>query len=113
MYSIAKAAQNQLTKCVAQGKSITFPSNNPGKSRYEPVHLWARVVMNHYKVDMSHHEVDMSRPEVDMSHHKVIMSQSHCEPLHWLVVIISNLPFSLTRSRGEYLRVVGILEMVE
>ena len=31
----------------------------------------------------------------------------------WLVVIISNLPFSLTRSRGEYLRVVGILEMVE
>ena len=62
--------------------------------------------MNHYKVDMSH-------PEVDMSHHKVIMSQSHYKPLHWLVVIISNLPFSLTRSRGEYLRVVGILEMVE
>ena len=29
----------------------------------------------------------------------------------WSVVIISNLPFSLTR--GEYLRVVGILEMVE
>ena len=62
--------------------------------------------MNHYKVDMSH-------PEVHMSHHKVIMSQSHCEPIHWLVFIISNLPFSLTRSRGEYLRVVGILEMVE
>ena len=69
--------------------------------------------MNHYKVDMSHHEVDMSYPEVDISHHKVIMSQSHYEPLHWLVVIISNLRFSLTRSRGEYLRVVGILEMVE
>ena len=31
----------------------------------------------------------------------------------WSVVIISNLPLSLTRSRGEYLRVVGILEMVE
>ena len=31
----------------------------------------------------------------------------------WLVVIISTLPFSVTRSRGEYLRVVGILEMVE
>ena len=31
----------------------------------------------------------------------------------WSVVIISNLPFSLTRSRGEYLRVVGITEMVE
>ena len=31
----------------------------------------------------------------------------------WLVVIISNLPFSLTRSTGEYLRVVGILEMVK
>ena len=31
----------------------------------------------------------------------------------WSVVIISNLPFSLTRSTGEYLRVVGILEMVE
>ena len=31
----------------------------------------------------------------------------------WSVVIISNLPFSLTRSRGVYLRVVGILEMVE
>ena len=31
----------------------------------------------------------------------------------WLVVIISILPFSLTRSRGEYPRVVGILEMVE
>ena len=31
----------------------------------------------------------------------------------WLVVIISNLPFSLTRSRGEYLMVVGVLEMVE
>ena len=29
----------------------------------------------------------------------------------WSVVIISNLPFSLTR--GEYLGVVGILEMVE
>ena len=29
------------------------------------------------------------------------------------VVIISKLPFSLTRSRGEYLRVVGVLEMVE
>ena len=29
------------------------------------------------------------------------------------VVIISNLPFSRSRSRGEYLRVVGILEMVE
>ena len=56
---------------------------------------------------MSHHEVDMNHPEVDMSHHKVVMSQSH------YVVIISNLPFSLTRSRGEYLRVVGILEMVE
>ena len=62
--------------------------------------------MNHYKVDMSHREVDMS-------HHKVIMSQSHYEPLRWLVVIISNLTLSLTRSRGEYLRVVGILEMVE
>ena len=69
--------------------------------------------MNHYKVDMSHHEVDMSHPEVDMSHHKVIMSQSHYEPVRWLVVIISKLPFSLTRSRGDYLRVVGILEMVE
>ena len=62
--------------------------------------------MNHYKVDMSH-------PEVDMSHHQVVMSQSHYEPQHWLVVIISNLPFPLTRSRGEYLRVVGIIEMVE
>ena len=31
----------------------------------------------------------------------------------WSVVIISTLPFSLTWSRGEYLRVVGILEMVE
>ena len=31
----------------------------------------------------------------------------------WSVVIISTLPFSVTRSRGEYLRVVGILEMVE
>ena len=31
----------------------------------------------------------------------------------WSVVIISNLPFSLTRRRGEYLRVVGILEMIE
>ena len=41
------------------------------------------------------------------------MSQSHYEPLHWSVVIISNLPFSLTSSRGEYLRVVGIVEMVE
>ena len=62
--------------------------------------------MNHYKVDMSHHEVVMS-------HLKVVMSQSHYEPLHLSVVIISNLPFSMTRSRGEYLRVVGILEMVE
>ena len=69
--------------------------------------------MNHYKVDMSHPENDMSHPEVDMSHHKVdmshhkvVMSQSHYEPLHWLLVIISNLPFLLTR-------VVGILEMVE
>ena len=62
--------------------------------------------MNHYKVDMSHHEVDMS-------HHKVVMSQSHYESLHWSVVIISNLPLPLTRSRGKYLRVVGILEMVE
>ena len=61
--------------------------------------------MNHYKVDMSH-------PEVDMSHHKVVMSQNHYDPLHWSVVIVSNLQFSLTRSRGEYLRVVGILEMV-
>ena len=31
----------------------------------------------------------------------------------WSVVIISTLPFSLTGSRGEYLMVVGILEMVE
>ena len=31
----------------------------------------------------------------------------------WSVVIISTLPLSLTWSRGEYLRVVGILEMVE
>ena len=31
----------------------------------------------------------------------------------WSVVIISTLPFSLTGSRGEYFRVVGILEMVE
>ena len=69
--------------------------------------------MSHHEVDMSHHEVDMSHPEVDMSHHKVVMSQSHYELLHWSVVIISKLPFSLTRSRGEYLRVVGILEMVE
>ena len=69
--------------------------------------------MNHYKVDMSHHKVDMSHPEVDMSHHKVIMSQSHYEPLHWSVVKISNLPFSLTMCMSEYLRVVGILEMVE
>ena len=30
-----------------------------------------------------------------------------------MVLIISNLPFSLTRSRGEYLRVVEILELVE
>ena len=70
-------------------------------------------MMNHYKVDMSHPEVDMSHHEVDMSHPEVVMSQSHYELLHWLVIIISNLPFSLTRSRGEYLRVVGILEMVE
>ena len=69
--------------------------------------------MNHYKVDMSHPKVDMSHHEVDMSHPEVDMSQSNYEPLHWSVVIISNLPFSLTRSRGEYLRVVGILEMVE
>ena len=69
--------------------------------------------MNHYKVNMSHHEVDLSHPEVNMSHHKVIMSQSHYKPLHWSVVIISNLQFLLTRSRGEYVRVVGILEMVE
>ena len=69
--------------------------------------------MNHYKVDMSHPEVDMSHPEVDMSHHKVVMSQSRYEPLHWSIVIISNLPFSLIRSRGKYLRVVGILEMVQ
>ena len=62
--------------------------------------------MNRYKVDMSH-------PEVDMSHPKVVMSQSHYKPLHGSVVIISNLLFSLTRSRDEYLRVVGILEMVE
>ena len=62
--------------------------------------------MNHYKVDMSHHEVDIGHPEG-------VMSQSHYEPLHWSVVIISNLPFLLTRTRGEYLRVVGILEMVE
>ena len=48
-----------------------------------------------------------------MSHPEVVMSQSHYELLHWSVVIISNLPFSLTGSRGEYLRVVGILEMVE
>ena len=31
----------------------------------------------------------------------------------WSVVIMSTLPFSLTWSRGECLRVVGILEMVE
>ena len=31
----------------------------------------------------------------------------------WSVVIISSLPPSLTGSRGEYLRVVGILGMVE
>ena len=31
----------------------------------------------------------------------------------WSVVIISTLPFSLTGSRDEYLRVFGILEMVE
>ena len=31
----------------------------------------------------------------------------------WPVVIMSTLPFSLTWSRGECLRVVGILEMVE
>ena len=30
----------------------------------------------------------------------------------WSVVLISNLPFSHTRSRGEYLRVGGILEIV-
>ena len=30
----------------------------------------------------------------------------------WSVVIILNLPFSLTRSRGEYLRVVGILKIL-
>ena len=69
--------------------------------------------MNHYKVDMSHPEVDMSHPQVDMSHHRVVMSQSNYEPLHSSVVIISNLPFSLTSSRREYLRVVRILEMVE
>ena len=31
----------------------------------------------------------------------------------WAVVKISTLPFSVTRSRGGYLRVVGIIEMVE
>ena len=76
--------------------------------------------MSHPKVDMSHPEVDMSdskvvmsHHEVVMSHHEVVMSQSHYEPLHWSVVKISNLPLSLTRSRDEYLRVVGILELVE
>ena len=69
--------------------------------------------MNHHIVAMSCSEVNMSHPEVDMSHHKVVMSQSHYEPLQWSVVIILNLPFLQTRSRGEYLRVVGILEMVE
>ena len=67
----------------------------PLQSRYEPP------------------EVNMCHPVVDISHPKVVMSLSHYEPLHWSVVIISNLPFSLTRRRGEYLRVVGILEMVE
>ena len=62
---------------------------------------------------MSHPEVDMSHPKVGMSHHKVIMNQSYYEPLDWLVVILSNLPFLRTRSRGKYLRVVGTLEMVE
>ena len=40
---------------------------------------------------------------VPVSHHYFFKS----------VVIISTLPFSLTRSRGEYLRVVGILELFE
>ena len=39
--------------------------------------------------------------------------QSRFVASDWSDVIISNLPFSLTRSRGEYLRVVKILEMVE
>ena len=55
----------------------------------------------------------VTRVKVFMSHPEVDMSQSHYEPLQWSVVITSNLPFSLTWSRGEYLRVVGILEMVE
>ena len=48
-----------------------------------------------------------------MSQGRYEQLQSQYEPLHWSVVIISNLPFSLTRSRDEYLRVVVILEMVE
>ena len=36
-----------------------------------------------------------------------------CVASDWSIVIISTLPNSLTRSRGEYFRVVGIIEIVE
>ena len=36
-----------------------------------------------------------------------------CVASDWSIVIISTLPNSLTRSRGEYFRVVGIIVIVE
>ena len=36
------------------------------------------------------------------------MAGSEHTSTDWLIVVISILPYSLTRSRGEYLRVVGI-----
>ena len=39
--------------------------------------------------------------------HPVLIGSVHAAP-DWSIVIISTLPNSLTRSRGEYLRVVGI-----
>ena len=67
-----------------------FPVQRPGEN------IWAGLLAS----------ADLQNPETSAGFIPKVATD-------WSVVIISTLPFSVTRSRGECLRVVGILEVVE
>ena len=67
---------------------------------------WERVIKTHAHVDAS------KDPGLSQG---FLSGRLHCPagqnvrvPFHWSIFIISTLPNALTRSRGEYCRVVGI-----
>ena len=76
----------------------------PLPSRYGPLQLWSSTHMGHILNGLGVHIEAVIGFKVGIG----LRVGVSAEVSDWLIVITSILPHLLTRSRGEYLRVVGI-----